>query len=231
METNTRQTAGAARRERDQEAEAARCALLGRLGPGLRHQMVVHLQPVEMIVELARRRLASEQVDLALIREAIDKVDQFSRTARIACINSVSWLSEEDDSTITLGEGIDECVAVLKSGLGFRGFALHSAVEHQAETVSRSALRNLLAMAALCLSDTLQAPFEITITAVVRASEAVIQVRAMPSLAAGTFFNEKPTRVLDWGDVRALARAEGAVVECQDRLMTICLPLAAHPGM
>ncbi|HSV52599.1 MAG TPA: hypothetical protein VLJ57_10800 [Burkholderiaceae bacterium] len=224
MDINETQPAGATRRE-DVEAEAARYALLRRLAPVLRHQMVLHLQPLEMIVELARRRLASEQVDLASIRDGIDKIGLFSRAAMAACISSVSWLSDEDEIAIAVGEGVGECIAVLKSGLSFRGFTIHGAIEGETAKVSRRTLRSLLATAALGLSDALPAPFDFSVSIEVGASEAVIQVKALPSLGTGSFFNEKPSRILDWGDLQALARAEGAHVACHDRLVEISLPL------
>jgi hypothetical protein len=225
MDIQTRPIGGTARQEKDLEAEAARYALLHRLAPGLRHQMVAHLQPVEMIVELAKRRLAGDPVDLAQIRDGIEKIGRLSRDAMASSINSVSWLSDDDGSVVALADGIDECVAVLKSGLSFRGFNLQSNFERQPGKVSRPALRHLLSTAALCLADALQAPFEITISAVVHATEATVQVRALPSLAAGTFFSEKPARALLWNDLRALARVTGAAVECQDRQVAITLPL------
>lgn len=210
-------------------AEAARCALLHRLAPGLRHQMVAHLQPVEMIVELAKRRLAKEPVDLQQIRDGIEKISIFSKAAMAACMNSVSWLSEEDEAAIDVGEGVADCVAVLKSGLSFRGFALSAdAVQPGSARVSRRRLRTLLSAALLGLSDSLTAPFELAVSATVQSEHALIRVAAVPSLTGGTFFSEKPSRLLDADDLQALSRAEGADVVWQERLVTIKLPLLPH---
>jgi hypothetical protein len=187
--------------------------------------MVAHLQPVEMIVELAKRRLAVEPVALTQIRDGIDKIGLLSREAMAASINSISWFSDDEGSAVPLADGIDECLGVLKSGLSFRGFNLQSDFERQPGQVSRPALRHLVSTAVLCLSDALPAPFEITVSAAVHATEAAVQVKALPSLVAGTFFTEKPARALLWNDLRALARVTGAAVDCQDRQVTITLPL------
>jgi hypothetical protein len=213
-------------RKPDAFAEAARGALLHRLAPGLRHQMVAHLQPVEMIVELAKRRLGKEPVDLAQIRDGIEKIGVFSKAAMAACMNSVSWLSEEDEAAIEVGEGVAECVAVLKSGLSFRGFSLSAhAGQREPVRVSRRRLRTLVTTGVLGLSDGLVAPFELTVSAAVAQDTALIRIEALPSLAGGTFFSEKPARLLDGDDLQALADAEGAAVTFQERLVTITLPL------
>lgn len=214
----------------DPLAEAARGALLHRLAPGLRHQMVAHLQPVEMIVELAKRRLGKDPVDLAQIRDGIEKIGVFSKAAMVACMNSVSWLSEEDEAATDVAEGVAECVAVLKSGLSFRGFTLGiGAPSSETARVSRRRLRTLVTMAVLGQSDGLVAPFELTVSAAIKRDDAqgsaVIRIEALPSLAGGTFFSEKPSRLLDADDLQALARAEGATVAWQERLVTITLPL------
>jgi hypothetical protein len=209
--------------------EAARGALLHRLAPGLRHQMVAHLQPVEMIVELAKRRLGKEPVDLDQIRDGIEKIGLFSKAAMTACMNSVSWLSEEDEAAVDVGEGVRDCVAVLKSGLSFRGFTLIAThAERSQARVSRRRLRTLLTTSVFALSDSLVAPFELTVSTQLQDEVAHIRVEALPSLAGGTFFSEKPARLLDWDDLQALASAEGARVVWQERLVTIQLPLLPH---
>ena len=215
----------------DRDAEAARCALLRRLAPGLRHQMVVHLQPVEMLVELAKRRLAGEQVDLALIREGVEKIGQYSRAAMGACMGSMGWLSQEDDQPVALDEGVAECVAVLKSSLSFRGFAVHNTVQGpRGAQVSRAGVRSLLATALLTLSDSLPAPLEFQISARTQVDQAELRLRALPSVAAGSFFGERPARLLTVDDLRALARAHAARVDWHDREVVLLLPLADAPA-
>lgn len=215
----------------DRDAEAARSALLRRLAPGLRHQMVVHLQPVEMLVELAKRRLAGEQVDLALIREGVEKIGQYSRAAMGACMGSMGWLSQEDDQIVALDEGVAECVAVLKSSLSFRGFAVHNTVPPMpGALVSRAGVRSLLATTLLALSDSLPAPLELHISARSQQGQAELQVRALPSVAAGSFFGERPARLLTPDDLRALARAHAARVDWQDRHVVLLLPLVEAAG-
>lgn len=211
----------------DRDAEAARCALLRRMAPGLRHQMVVHLQPVEMLVELAKRRLAGEQVDLALIREGVQKIGQYSRAAMGACIGSMGWLSQDDDARVALDDGVAECVGLLKSSLSFRGFTVQNTVQGLQEApVQRAALRGLLATGLLALSDSLPPPLELHIGARVHGDRAELRLRALPSVAAGSFFGERASRLLTSDDLRALARVHAARVEWHDREIVLVLPLA-----
>lgn len=215
----------------DKEAEAARSALLRRIAPGLRHQMVAHLQPVEMLVELTKRRLANDQLNPAQLHESIEKIGQHARAAMGECIGAVTWLSLDDDREVPLDQGVAECVAVLRSGLGFRGFSLHDATQDAVQArVSRGAVRSLLATALLALSDTLPAPLELRITVRTEGDFGLLQVHALPSLAAGTFFGECPARALDLDDLRALARDHGASVDAQERQVVLLLPLCDRPA-
>src|SRR3954469_21869317 len=104
-----------------QRVEAARYALLRRLAYAMRHHMVVHLQPITMIMEVMERRLATPAPDLAQIKEAMGKVHTHSRAAVQSSLDVVSWLAPEDGRLIALDAGVQECFELLRSPMNFRG--------------------------------------------------------------------------------------------------------------
>src|SRR4029434_7354713 len=107
---------------------AARYAVLRRLAFAMRHQMVVHLQPIGMITEVMERRLQSPSPDLGQMRESMIKINGYSRAAVQSCLDVVSWLAPEDGATVALDVGVDECLDLLRSGFAFRGFTIRGGV-------------------------------------------------------------------------------------------------------
>ncbi|HUR89509.1 MAG TPA: hypothetical protein VMZ74_10520, partial [Ramlibacter sp.] len=135
--------------DHEQAVEAARYALLRRLAYAMRHQMVVHLQPIGMILEVMERRLESPAPELAPIHEAMQKVNMHARAAVQSSLDVVTWLAPEDGQLIAAGAGVQECFDLLRSHLNFRGFAPRNEAAALSQPVSSSAIRGVLPAALL----------------------------------------------------------------------------------
>lgn len=209
----------------EQRVEAARYALLRRLAYAMRHHMVVHLQPIGMIIDVMERRLESPAPNLAQVHEAMAKVNTHARAAVQSSLDVVSWLAPQDGGLIAAGAGVQECFELLRSQLNFFGFALRNNTEAVDEKVSRPALRAVLPAVLLALSDEAEPPAELSL----RAESLPRRVQVTVTLRAGdgdpAYRSELSYRPIGWDDVDVLARTEG--VACERDGNTVTLAFAA----
>lgn len=210
-------------------ADAARYALLQRLAPALRHGMVGALHPIELIIESIDRRLQKPAPDLANVRENLGKIKNLSRSAVDSCTNVASWLAPEEGVLTMLGEGIDECLALLKTDFGMRGFSVRNEAREVGVDVPRRALRNVLTTALITATDTAAQPSDLVLTAELERGLVVVSIRVCPAEEAMAFGDAAPYRRLGWGDLRALARAESVDLQQQADRVALGFPLPAVP--
>jgi hypothetical protein len=112
--------AASGRRPRAQ-AEAARYGVLRRLAPALKHDMVVNLQAVAMMAEVLSSRLEKGTPSPADFEASVAKMNRLARDAVMTCLKVATWISPSEDESVRLREGVDECVALLRSAFNFRG--------------------------------------------------------------------------------------------------------------
>ncbi len=210
-------------------ADAARYALLRRLAPAFRHGMVGPLHPIELIIEAIDRRLQAAVPDLDDAMENLGKIKNLSRSAIHSCTNLASWLAPEDGAVTMLGEGIDECLALLKTDFGMRGFAVRNETREIGVDVSRAALRNVLTAALITASDTAPRPADLVLTAELVQGQAGLSILVAPADGVAGFGNAAPYRRLEWSDVGALAQAESVDLLHQGDRVTMRYPVADIP--
>jgi hypothetical protein len=192
------------------QVEAARYALLRRLTLAMRHQMVVHLQPIGMVSELMERRLRQPEPDFAQLVTTMDKVQDFARAGVGASLDYVTWLAPEAGVAIALDAGVDECVRLLRSAFSFRGLALRSVVGDWPQPVSRSALRMLLPAVLFAITEEVEGPAEVVVSAQVDAQGCLLlEVRVRPGTGSAGFAAPESYRALAWPEVAQLAQSEG----------------------
>jgi hypothetical protein len=211
----------------DALVEAARYALLRRLAYAMRHHMVVHLQPIGMITEVVERRLQSPAPDLAQVHESMGKINGFSRAAVQSCLDVVSWLAPEHGALVPLDAGVQETVAMLRSSFNFRGFTLKDEVGSASQRVARAALRTVLPASLLALTDGAKSPADVVISAELQPQQAVLTLALRANDGSAGFAGDPPYRLLEWPEVRALARAEGIGFESRHEGVRLTLPFAA----
>jgi len=205
----------------EQRVEAARYALLRRLAYAMRHQMVVHLQPIGMIMEVLERRLDSASPDFAQIQDSMAKVNTHARAAVQSSLDVVSWLAPEDGKLIAADAGVQETFELLRSHLNFRGFALGNEVASLPVEVSRSAVRSVLPTVLLALTDTEKSPAHVVIGALASSGEVRVTISLQPGDGTPGFSSEPHYRLLTWDDVAAIAQAEGVTCEREGGNVTL----------
>jgi hypothetical protein len=193
---------------RQQRVEAARYVLLRRLTLAMQHRMLKHLQPIDMISEVLQRRLRAGTPDLARVGADIAKVNDFARDAVVANLDMVSWLAPPAGERIGLAAGIDECVSLLRSHFGFRGFHVCGAPTSAIDAVPRAALRNVLSAVLFGLCDEARAPAQVTVRAPGNATFPCVDIE-VERMSGATPDYQLPYRPLAWDEVQSLAEDEG----------------------
>lgn len=192
--------------------EAARYALLRRLAMAMRHQMLVHLQPIDMVTHVIERRLRQPAPDLERIAADMEKVSGFARDAVGANLDVMAWLAPEPGQQVTLDAGVEQCVLLLRSHFSFRGFGLGHAASGGGALVARTALRTLLPAVLLTLADEALAPAELVIRSGDAAERPALEVLLQQAAGSRPESVQPPYRHLAWDEVQALAEAEGVAL-------------------
>jgi len=193
----------------DDRADAVRYAVLQRISPAIRHDMVVNLQPIGMIYELMEHRVATRREDIVALQESTAKMNRFAKAALASCIDSVTWLERDPAAMVQLAEGVGESVAMLGRTFGFMGFTLVNRVGGTACLVPRDALRHTLTAALLAAIDTAPCPSDVILASEAGAHDLALSldVVARPGQRVMQPFQESYRR-LSWEDVEAVASAE-----------------------
>lgn len=196
--------------------ESARYALLRRLSFAMRHNLVMHLQPIGMLTEVMERRLRSPTPDLGQVHDGMGKINKSSKAAVQSCLDVISWLAPEPGATMSVQDGVQDCMALLRSNFSFRGFNVRSEVESAPQPVGKSALRMLLSGVLVALSDDTQAPADMTLRAGGDADVVRIDVRVERTQGDAGPMGELPYRPMKWTEIEALARSEDVELERND---------------
>jgi C4-dicarboxylate-specific signal transduction histidine kinase len=205
--------AGSPKRSRS-GAEAARYGVLRRLGPALKHDMVVNLQAIAMLAEVLNAKLDRGAPDPAEFHRSIAKLNRLAREAVAGCLKVAAWLEPGEDEGIKLSDGLAECLQLLASNFNFRGFVVNAECAETPFQVSRVLLRNLLIASLITLTDAAGGPCRVDVHADVEGATALITVRISPREDDYEGLPYEPTyRQLEWADVQALAQAEGIELE------------------
>ena len=208
-------------------AEAARYGVLRRLGPVLKHDMVVNLQAISMMAEVLNARIERNSPNPADFQANISKLNRLARDAVASCLKVAAWIEPGEDQGVRLSEGIDECLALLAGNFNFRGFTVSREVANEDFQVWRIALRNLLVASLLALTDAAGGACDVRVRAEARNGFAEISVRVTPrGHEADAMVFEPSYRLLDWSDVQALAAAESVELVRSDDQVTMRMPRA-----
>lgn len=210
----------------DRAVEATRYAVLRRLALAMRHQMVVHLQPIGMITEVMERRLKAPAPDLAQVHESMGKIHGFSRAAVEACLDVITWLAPDGERKVALGTGVQECTALLRSNFSFLGFELRHEAGEGLPEVSLAGLRNVLPACLLMVADETRAPARVVVSARAESGRGAVDIRIEAGEGPVGFSGDPPYRTLQWPEVEALARAEGIAATREAGLVHLLLPAA-----
>lgn len=209
----------------DTGAAAARYAVLCRLAPALKHDMVVHLQSVAMMAEVMSARMDKGEADTVELQSSVSQMNRLARQAVLACLKVTEWIGPSADESVRLSDGVQESCALLQSSLNFRGFTVHNAVDPSDFEVSRVALRNLLPAALLGLADAAHSTCKLTLEAQ-RAPDSVrLSVHCAEHIPAAVQTGaDLPQPRLRWADVQALADLESVALEVSEQRVSMRFP-------
>ena len=204
--------------------EAARYALLRRLAPSMRHHLVVNLQPIGMIYEVMDRRLRVPAPDLASVHDSAQKINGFARAALDSCLDVVTWLAPDQSATVPVVDGVRECVSLLATSLGFRGYAVRNEVACVPGEVCRASLRSVLTSALIHMTDQSPPPADLVLAAGAEPQGLRLVLSLRLTQGSQGFANEANYRKLDWNDVQALAEAESVQLQRDGPLVRMMIP-------
>lgn len=205
--------------------ESARYALLRRLAAAIRHQMVAHLQPIGMVSELLERRTRAAAPDLTAIHDGAAKINSLSKAAAKDVLDVITWISPEPGATMPFDAATADCVDLLHSNFSFRGLNLTADVGALPQPVGRAAARMLLPAALLALTDNLEGPADVLITA--RLGEDVVhaEIRFTRTEGEDGYGGKLTYRAMEWHEVNAMARAEDVELSYTDTTATLTFPV------
>lgn len=212
----------------DTAGEAARYAVLRRIGPALKHDLVVNLQAVAMMAEVLAARLDKGQPNPEDLQQQVGRIHRVAREAVANSLKVAAWLAPGEDEGVDLREGVDEAVALVRSNFGFRGFAVRVELPPPPLEVSGPRLRQVLVAGLIHLSDLADDPAEMVVRGQVQGDGAVLVLtrEALQEVAdPETVIDELGYRRLQAGDVQALARDAGVDVQILDeQAMALRIP-------
>jgi hypothetical protein len=94
--------------------ELLRMEVLGRVTPGLRHQMLGKLQPIALLSQVLSKKLDTGTADETYVKTQVDEIKLNSRLLTTATQNLFSWLAAGDAMQLPADELLHECVDLLK---------------------------------------------------------------------------------------------------------------------
>lgn len=201
-----------------QAREAARYAVLQRIGPALRHDLVVNLQALGMLTDVVANRLERGLPPLADLQHQLARIQRTTRDAIAQSLRVAAWLVPPEDDSVDLRTSLQECLALVRSGLEHRGFSLQVDWPAAGFEVSGTLVRPLLLAALFHLSDQARAPSELQVNGRAQANQATLTL-ACPAAngngACEAMDLDLPYRPLAALDVQALAVSGSADLRVQ----------------
>ena len=129
-------------------ADAIRYAMLHRLAPGIRHSLMGELQAIQFLAELAARQLQAS-ADPAKVQDGLSHIIAQTRNTVGSCRSIVEWLRPDTGATTALGEGIVQCLKLVRpeATCGLRESLLEEGKGIEGRRPERAPIRSGLAQA------------------------------------------------------------------------------------
>ena len=205
----------------NRSAEAACYALLRRLAPALKHDMVGVFQPISLMAALLQKRIQATTPDVVLLGQNSSSLKTLSREAAATCIDLMSWLQPADNDRVTLATGVQESLRFVNAELSSRGFNVVNETADINHSVSKSVVRNVFLASLIALTDGALFAAEVLITAQVMNDELNLKITLTAKEGDKPGQGFQVYRALDWGDVQSLADADGVGLQYEPESVTI----------
>lgn len=195
---------------KNRSSEAALYALLRRLVPAIRHNMMGTLQPVSMMAAMLEKRLQASTPDLALLGKHCASLKDLSREASSTSTALMSWLQPQTNERVGLQAGIEDAVSLVSSELSFRGFTLVNQTAGVHMDVPQDLLRHVFLASLMALTDAAPCVGAVLLTAHAVDDALVLDIEMTAVKGDAPLDGYQAYRALDWDDVQSLADdAEG----------------------
>lgn len=205
-----------------QKIESARYAVLRRLTPCLRHEMVKFLQPISMIYEIIDHRRLTAEPNVETLYGNAEKINGYARSALQQCNEVSTWMAPDADATISVGNGVRECVELMGASLNFRGYQLINEVGNIGFHVVRDALRMVMTSAFMAATDALRHPAKMYLTvSACDETHITLAMQLQPAEGGHTESYDDGYRKIVWRDVEALAAAEDVALALEGSRLTM----------
>jgi len=188
--------------------EAARYAILMRIGPALRHGLMGQMQGMQFLGELAVRQ-SKPGKDPQQFLETIGKMPAQSQAAIARCHALALWLRSNATDVMELATVMEECRQLLDVECSLRGIRLLCSAPSASLVVPRAPVAELLVGCLLAMADETASAATLDVSATPQAGG--IELRIVRTEDGATDLIPAPAyRALRWEDVRALAQAANA---------------------
>lgn len=215
-------------------AEAARYAVLQRIAPVLRHDVAGFMQPVGMLMMMLQRRVQMPEPDLQVIAKNVASANALTKEATVGCMKAIDWISNRENTNVSLRSSINEGAALLSMELSSQGLEISNIISDDAAAVPQSFFRSVLvgALLAFCDQRTAGRILEISLETDAENDAAVnrVMLRMRPGDApevpglTGLLGMDRAARRIDWSDVEAMAGSFRVSIVRGDGWLAVALP-------
>ena len=205
----------------NRSAEAARYVLLRRLAPALKHDMVGAFQPISLMAALLQKRLQATQPDMLLLKENSVSLKTLSRESAASCLDVMSWLQPLDNERVDLAKGIQEALRFVTAELTEKGFQIVNETSAIDCKVAKSVLRTVFLASVMALTDRAWSTANVLLTVHGVNDALVLKISLTAQKGEKPRESHQLYRAMEWGDVQALAEAEGVGLQHTDDSVAI----------
>ena len=205
-------------------AEAAAYAVLQRMAPVLRHDMVGAIQPVSILMALLQKRMQMPEPDVQAIAKNLASVSAAAKEVAASCVNAMGWVASNDNPLVNLRTSVDEAAQLMAMELSAAGLKVSNHIFDDSAVVPQSFFRSLLmgALLAFCDQHPIEGSLEVTLDTGLEATgqpvlftnsthsthSTLLTLRTVPSSTDKTLVPAdtiRKSRCIDWSDIQALA--------------------------
>lgn len=207
------------------EADAARYAVLRKLAAGMRHALMGELQAIQFAAELAAQ-LVKTGGDGARVRDAVGQIPAHNDAAVKASQSMLEWLRPEERARTEVEPALRHCLKLVGDTWILRGIKATMNCPAAGATVARSAFLEVVVVSLLALTDFRTDSMDIEVLGeqvdgkvVITLNARAVDRRSAPAPAV--------YRILTFDDVAALADVHGIECKCSDAEVVLAFPSPA----
>ena len=217
-------------------AEAARHAVLGRVQPGLQHDVAGAMHPMLMMLAVLERRVQKPEPDLAAITQGVLLLSASVKKATADCISALAWANSSPDPRVSLRDGVDQAAKLLALDMSENALTVVNGVADDSATAPQSLMRSVFVGALLAFCDQHAAGGALEVTFHEAAADSPHAGRLQLRLLPGDVVKPPPCpdgarklRMIGWPDVQAMAGSCGVEMAQGDGWLTLDLPRRQRP--